>query len=81
MARRWIPSPTMIGDLARARGISAAALESTRAPNGKPVPADDKQSFADFMTAAVSALDSAIAIADRNKPKPKKVLEDLPNGL
>lgn len=83
MARRWVPSPTMVGDLAKARDISAAALEATRMPGGKHVaaPTEDKQAFADCMTAAVSALDSAIAIAGRNKLKPKKLVEDLSNGL
>jgi hypothetical protein len=78
MAARWFPSSSMVGDLSKAHAIAVAALEATE---GSKSTADDRRMFASQLRTAVGALDGAIAIAERNKPKSKTVSEDLPDGF
>jgi hypothetical protein len=78
--RRWVAALPIISDLVRAQGKVSAALEAAQ-PDGKATPLADHQPYIDSLTAAVTALDSAIAIAQKNLPKTKPIAEDLPHGL
>lgn len=76
--QRWIAAISIISDLSRARDKAAAALEAAKPEKKGPVPLPDNQTYIDFLTAAVTALDSAIAIARKNLPQTEPMSEELP---
>ncbi len=78
--RRFIAPITIIADLDRARSIAAAAAETAEPDKKGPLPKADNQMYIDLLTAAVSALDSAIAIARKNLPGVEPVDEKVSFG-
>jgi hypothetical protein len=76
--RRWVASIGILGDLSRARDRAAAAREAGTSKAG-PINSDQGD-YLKYLETAVSALDAAIGIAEKNLPKTKPVSEELSNG-